>query len=183
MRPQDCAQHSKVASRSCAPSPVTMAWLCSFGVFPSSFEGTQGVQCVFQRFLFFAGPTAVEKFPTTGQNCLLGLGDPLRDNALVPFENGGSINPFLGLSNAPERTASNAWKSFTGGKNAGGELPPGDRPSGVARAGHVQRHRRKTCSKTGRASQDFLVKYPASARSEVFQKNDLPAGKTARSSR
>jgi hypothetical protein len=61
-------------------------------VLPSASERTQGIQCVFQRFLFLGGAISVkENFSATRFHGFFSLRDPLRLNASVSFQNGGSI--------------------------------------------------------------------------------------------
>jgi hypothetical protein len=64
----------------------------SFRVLPSASERTQGIQCVFQRFLFLGGAISVkENFSATRFHGFFSLRDSLRLNASVSFQNGGSI--------------------------------------------------------------------------------------------
>jgi hypothetical protein len=64
--------------------------LC-FGMFRSALKRAQGVQRVFQYFLLFARAAEVKEFSAAGENRLLSVGHFLRDDVLVCFENGRSV--------------------------------------------------------------------------------------------
>ena len=75
------------------------AGLRGFVVPASGLESTQGIQRIVQGFLFFGITVAVEEFPSTRYHGLFCFRDPLRDNALVGFQNGGCVEnlPICGL--------------------------------------------------------------------------------------
>jgi hypothetical protein len=65
-----------------------------FGVLASGLEGTQGIQRIVQGFLFFGITVAVEEFPSTQYHGLFRFRDSLREDTLVGFQNGGSVQNF-----------------------------------------------------------------------------------------
>jgi hypothetical protein len=60
-------------------------------VFQGASEGAQGVERVFRIFVFFASSAGVEDCSFSRENRSLRIRDLSRNDVLVSFENGGSV--------------------------------------------------------------------------------------------